>query len=703
VTDAHAERDVIDLSGSARRWFVESLDRVNRAIQSSSDLDQMMGNVLDATLAVLACDRAWLVCPCDPEAATYAVEMHRARPEFPLPVPLGSEIPMDQETAEVFRTLRAASGPLQFGPGGERPVAAAVFARWGVRSRLLTALYPKGEPPYVFGLSQCERARVWTAAEEALFQEIGRRLADALASMSIVRRLRESEERYRTIFESARVSIWEEDFSRAKAAIDDLKAQGVRDFRAYFAAHRDVVRRLDGLVRVVDVNDATVKLFGAGSKTELLASLDRLRTPDTRATFVDVLVDIAEGRTSREGEIVVQNLQGQRVNVLFAISFPPAATGFARLLITMIDVTRRQHAEHLAAQVFESSPDRVAIIGRDYRLRRVNPVFERHWGIPATRALRLTVADVVGQDMFEHTFRPHFERCFAGEEVSFTAWIPYPSGRRYMALTYTPLRLGSDDVGAVLMISRDLTDHMAAVEALQLAHAELAHVTRVTMLGEMMASIAHEIKQPLAAMVADANASLNWLAAPTPDLERAREALEAIIADGHRAGDVIQRIRQLATRSGPQKVPVEVNDVIRDIVPLIDSEVRGHDVDLRLDLTPAPTPVAADRVQLQQVVINLALNGIEAMSTTQGRPRELVIRSQRRDGDVVVAVQDAGVGIDPDSVDQLFNAFFSTKPGGMGMGLSISRSIIEQHGGRLWATANPRYGATFSFALPVPA
>jgi C4-dicarboxylate-specific signal transduction histidine kinase len=242
---------------------------------------------------------------------------------------------------------------------------------------------------------------------------------------------------------------------------------------------------------------------------------------------------------------------------------------------------------------------------------------------------------------------------------------------------------------------------MLAVAALQQAHAELAHVTRVTTLGEMTASIAHEIKQPLAAMVADANASLNWLAAPTPNLERVREALEAIVADGHRADDVTQRIRQLATRSGPQKVPVEVNDVIRDVVPLIGSEVRSHDVDLRLDLTPAPALVAADRVQLQQVVINLALNGIEAMSTAYGRPRELVIRSQRCDGDVVVAVQDAGVGFEPSSVDQLFNAFFTTKPDGMGMGLSISRSIIERHGGRLWATANPRYGATFSFALPV--
>src|SRR5262249_52023148 len=145
----------------------------------------------------------------------------------------------------------------------------------------------------------------------------------------------------------------------------------------------------------------------------------------------------------------------------------------------------------------------------------------------------------------------------------------------------------------------------------------------------------------------------------------------------------------------------EVNGVIRDAVQLIASEVRTHDVDLQLDLAPSLAPVEADRVELQQVVINLAVNGIEAMTATRGRPRELVIRSQQCDREVMVVGQDAGVGIAPDDMDQLFNAFFTTKPGGMGMGLSISRSIVEQHGGRLWATANPRHGATFSFALPV--
>jgi PAS domain S-box-containing protein len=249
---------------------------------------------------------------------------------------------------------------------------------------------------------------------------------------------------------------------------------------------------------------------------------------------------------------------------------------------------------------------------------------------------------------------------------------------------------------------QDLTELRHAEEALRRAQDELAHVTRMKTLGELGASIAHEINQPLTAIVADATASLNWLAKPEPKLDMVREALQGIVADGHRAGDVIQRIRQLATKSHPQKARLDTNDLIHGVMPLVRTEVIKHQVSLRLALASSLPPALGDRVQLQQVIINLVMNGVEAMAVVDDRPRELVIRSEGHDGDrVLVAVQDAGVGIDPRHVDRLFSAFFTTKPGGMGMGLSISRSIIEGHGGRLWATPNPKHGATFQFTLPV--
>ena len=238
-------------------------------------------------------------------------------------------------------------------------------------------------------------------------------------------------------------------------------------------------------------------------------------------------------------------------------------------------------------------------------------------------------------------------------------------------------------------------------DKLQRAQAELAHVTRVTTLGELAASIAHEVNQPLAAIVADAHASLNWLAATPPELERVRDALAAIVTDGHRAGDVIQRIRHLATKSEPRRARLALNDIVRDVVALVRAEIVRYDIALDLKLAPALPAVVGDRIQLQQVTLNLVMNAVEAMASGIDRPRTLSIRSERHDDMVRVAVHDSGVGIRASDLDRVFNAFFTTKPGGMGMGLSISRSIIEAHGGRLSAVPNEPHGAILQFSLPV--
>jgi len=514
-------------------------------------------------------------------------------------------------------------------------------------------------------------------------------------------RLRESEQRYRDIFDSTGVSIWEADFSQAKAAIDGLGLGDGREIRDHLAAHPELVRHLMRLVRVVDVNRTSLTLFGATSKEELLGALPRVFVPETRDALVNVLVGVAEGRASVEAEAVVQTLAGDRLTVLFTLAVPSPPARLDRVLLTVMDITERKRAEYLAGHVFETAPDAIYIVGLDYRYQRVNPAFARRWGLPAERIVGMTVDELAGSEPFEETYKSNFDRCFRGEEVSFMGWFPTPAGRQYLAATYSPLRPDARRVEAALAITRDLTQYAQASEALQQAQAELAHVTRVTTLGELTASIAHEVNQPLSAIVADATASLNWLAAPTPDLDSVREALDAIVKDGHRAADVIQRIRQLATKRGPQKARLDVNGVIRDIVPLVATELRSHGVSLRVDLAADPPPVWADRVQLQQVLINFVMNGIEAMTSVEGRPRVLVIRSESQDGDsVAVLVRDVGVGVDEGKAAQLFDAFFTMKPGGMGMGLAISRSIIEAHGGRIWATANLDHGATFQFVLP---
>jgi C4-dicarboxylate-specific signal transduction histidine kinase len=241
-----------------------------------------------------------------------------------------------------------------------------------------------------------------------------------------------------------------------------------------------------------------------------------------------------------------------------------------------------------------------------------------------------------------------------------------------------------------------------AEKALRTAQAELAHVTRVTTLGELTASLAHEVNQPLAAVIANAEACLRWLDRETPDLAAARRSMEWVINDGIRASEVIRRIRAVAKKTDIEKVSLDLNSVVKEVIALVERELSSHSVSLRKELAPTLLLILGDRVQLQQVIINLVMNGIEAMESVMDRPRELLIRSgQDETRRVLVSVTDRGVGISAENAKRLFNAFFTTKSNGMGMGLSICRSIIEAHGGRLSVSGNEGPGATFQFVLPL--
>jgi PAS domain S-box-containing protein len=394
--------------------------------------------------------------------------------------------------------------------------------------------------------------------------------------------LRESERRYRYFFQSAGVSILEEDFSQVKIAIDDLKARGVQDFRQYLAAHPEFVEQGIRMVKILDVNEATVELFGAQDKQELLASSDKIFKTETGQVLAGVLT-LLEGRTRFESQMSLKTLKGDPISVAFTITFPAEPAKLNSVLVSIMDITEQKRAE----------------------------------------------------------------------------------------------------------------------EALHKAQAELAHVTRVTTMGELAASIAHEVNQPLAAVVTNGNACLRWLAGTTPNLNEAREAVWRIIRDGNRASDVITRIRALVRKTDTEKARLDINQIVQEVVFLTQNEAVRKGVKLRMELAADVPPVLGDRVQLQQVILNLAMNGVEAMASVADRARELLIRSCQHGSDqVLVAVQDSGIGIDSQNLEKIFDAFYTTKPQGMGMGLAISRSIVENHGGRLWATPNESRGAVFQFTLP---
>jgi len=260
---------------------------------------------------------------------------------------------------------------------------------------------------------------------------------------------------------------------------------------------------------------------------------------------------------------------------------------------------------------------------------------------------------------------------------------------------------GSEFVGAVT----DITEFKRSQEALRTSQAELAHVTRLMTMGELAGSIAHEVNQPLSAIAASGGACIRWLASPTPNLEEAREAAARIVRDARRAGDVIQRIRALTRKATTEKERLDLNGAIQEILGLAKAEMLKNRVALRTELRDDLPKVLGDRIQLQQLVLNLIMNGIEAMSAVGDRPRELAISTQSGEPDqVLVRVRDSGVGLDPKSSERIFDAFYTTKPTGMGMGLSISRSIVQNHGGRLWAVPNDRGpGTTFQFTVPATA
>jgi len=286
----------------------------------------------------------------------------------------------------------------------------------------------------------------------------------------------------------------------------------------------------------------------------------------------------------------------------------------------------------------------------------------------------------------------------------FTAHGPVHEAQASESLDQTNLALavaGTTFVILAFAAIASLFERKRAEEALRQAQANLAHVSRVMTLGELTASISHEVNQPLAAVVTNGQICLRLLALETPRPDEMRAAVERIVRDANRASEVIQRIRALAKRSEPQMVSLDINDVIREAIPLVQREVFIHGASLRTELASALPLVLGDRIQLQQVVINLLMNGVEAMAPITDRPREILIRSQREAGQVHVAVRDSGIGIDSETAERLFSAFFTTKPSGMGMGLSISRSIIRAHGGRLWVSPNADHGAAFQFTVPI--
>jgi PAS domain S-box-containing protein len=353
-------------------------------------------------------------------------------------------------------------------------------------------------------------------------------------------------------------------------------------------------------------------------------------------------------------------------------------------------------------QLVDAIPQQVFVFDSDW-----NPLFANRRELEYTG---LTPQEAQSKDAVARIFHPEdLKKLEVMRERMRTEGIPFEMEARirgkegeyrWFLIRDNPLR---DEQGRVLRwygTRTDIEERKRAEEALRKAQADLAHVTRVMTMGELAASIAHEVMQPISGIVLNGNACLRWLGADSANLDEAREAARRIVRDGKRAADVIARIRALATTTAIAKGPMDMNEAIRTVTDLARDELYRNRVTLRTEFADDLSPVVGDRVQLQQVILNLVKNGIEAMSTVEEGRRELVIRTQNDEANRVrVTVQDSGMGVDPESMERIFDAFFTTKEEGMGMGLSISRSIVQNHGGRLWAVGNDGPGTTFQFTV----
>jgi PAS domain S-box-containing protein len=370
---------------------------------------------------------------------------------------------------------------------------------------------------------------------------------------------------------------------------------------------------------------------------------------------------------------------------------------------TSIDVTERKRGEqatHLLAAVVESSHDAIVSKDLDGIISSWNKGAERLFGYAAEEAVGQNITLIIPPDRRDEE-RAIIERLTRGERVDHfeTVRMRKDGSLLDVALTISPMKDAAGRIVGASKLARDITERKRAEEALRQAQADLAYMSRVTTMGELTASLAHEIRQPISAAVIDAKTCLRWLGRDEPDVAKACETASRIVKDVTRAADIIGRISSLFKKGALQRELVDVNELIREMIVLLRSEASRYSISIRTELADGVPKIMADRVQLQQVFMNLMLNGIDAMKETSGGS-ELAIKSEAGDGQLLISVSDTGVGLPSEQADEIFRAFFTTKDNGTGMGLPISRSIIESHGGRLWATTNAGPGATLQFTLP---
>jgi PAS domain S-box-containing protein len=424
--------------------------------------------------------------------------------------------------------------------------------------------------------------------------------------------------------------------------------------------------------------------------------------PDDREKALATCKRLCRERSSYQFEYRMVRADGSIVWICDVVSVemrdgePDVVRGF------LIDVSDRKESEDRLQLMADALPAAIAYVDKDQRYQFVNQAYEDWFGIPTTEVVGKTLEEFLGQEMYR-SLGPQVERVLSGERIKYRSHLRGPDGvRRHFDASFVPHQERGGEVLGYFSLVLDSTSQVEAEEEARHTRDQIAHVSRVATMGELATSMAHELNQPLSAIVSNAQAAMRFLAAENPDPDEARDALADIADDARRAGDVIRRMRGLLSGDKPQRTALDLNGLVEGVAALLHSDAVSRQITVTLELGEDLPEVMCDSIQVQQVVLNLMVNGFEAMSHEGMEHRELTVGTAARTDAVEISITDTGIGLDPEIVEEIFEPFVTTKEGGMGMGLSICRSIVEAHDGRMWADTGAEEGATFHLELPTP-
>jgi PAS domain S-box-containing protein len=571
-------------------------------------------------------------------------------------------------------------------------------------------------------------------------------IVETSRDLSEVRRTEEDLARvqyqYQNLFQASVASFWELGFAEVGSMVGTLLKSGVTDLRAYFRDNPDFIRKMIRETRIIDVNEQSLKMFGNGDRATVLRSLDPYWPDESLNVFAESVLAALEKKPHYSSEAVFTSLDGQRFDTLFTVSYPPEIRPSSRLLVGIVDVTHAKKAKaaqeaserryqelfrflpvsllHLEGEevvtIFQQARSEgvvdflqhltehselverllnslmiVEVNQRTVSMFRAQSMDEftgsvaRYWTESRDVFCRAVAARYEGKPGFEAVVRMRAHDQTIIDALFFAAFAPV-TGKQHSSI-----------VGLI-----DVSDRVKAQEMLAQVQAEIAHAARVSVLGELAASIAHEVSQPLTAIETNTEASMLWLQRSPPNIEEVRELSARTAAEIQRAADIIHRIRSMAVRAAPEHQHIELNSVIRESMLFLRHELQRNSVESVLQLASGLPAVFGDRIQLQQVVVNLAINAIQAMASAASTPRRLTIKTAVAANDrIAIEVEDTGPGIAGDALERLFESFFTTKATGMGIGLPICRSIVEAHGGEISASNRKQEsGAYFTILLP---